>query len=277
MAERLQKFLASAGVASRRSAEQLIEDGRVAVNNQLVVEQGTKVDPRRDLVTVDGKLVERRDKASYYVLYKPTGVVTTLEDPQGRPTVADCFKGLGRRLFPVGRLDYDAEGALLVTDDGELAHRLAHPSFRVPRTYLAKVKGRPDEAALEKLRRGVRLEDGPVRPISVRVHARAEKNTWLAIVVAEGRPHLIKRLCASVDHPVVRLFRPSYAGVGIEGLRPGQMRPLRAAEVASLTAVAMGGAPPEPTVLRLPARRHRPSDPRVRPQQGGRKRGRGPR
>lgn len=266
MVERLHKFLARAGVASRRSAEKMIEGGRVAVNERIIVEQGTKVDPRKDRVTVDGKRVELRESAAYYVLYKPPSVVTTMEDPQGRPTVVDYLRDVPRRLFPVGRLDYDAEGALLLTDDGSLAHRLAHPSFRVPRTYLAKVKGRPDDATIDRLRRGVRLEDGPVKPISVNLHARAEKNTWLAIVVAEGRPHLIKRLCEAVGHPVVRLFRPSYAGVSVEGLRPGQLRPLRAAEVNSLMAVSAGAMAPERFALKLPARRHRARGSRPEPR-----------
>lgn len=277
MIERLQKFLARAGVASRRSAEQLIDQGRVAVNNRVVAEQGTKVDPKKDMVTVDGKLIEPRDAPSYYVLYKPPGVVTTMSDPEGRPTVGDYVKELGRRVFPVGRLDYDAEGALLVTDDGELAHRLAHPRFAVPRTYLAKVKGRPETDALERLRRGVQLEDGLAKPLSVQVHVRAEKNTWLAIVVAEGRSHLIKRLCAAVGHPVVRLFRPSYAGVDVEGLRPGQMRALSSAEINSLAAA--GAAPPDRSPLRLPARRHRAPDsglqsgsPRGPPRRGPKRR-----
>ncbi|MFZ5471804.1 MAG: pseudouridine synthase [Myxococcota bacterium] len=256
MPERLQKFLARAGVASRRHAEQLIVAGRVCVNNQKVITLGTKVEPGKDLVTVDGKLVEPPSAHTYAVLYKPPGVVTTLEDPQRRPTVKDYLKGFEARLFPVGRLDYDAEGALLVTDDGELAHRLMHPRYQVPRTYLAKVKGAPTEKTLEKLRGGVRLEDGMAKPLSAEVFEKAEKNTWLKLSVAEGRPHLIKRLCAAIGHPVVRLFRPSYAGVGVEGLRPGTLRVLTKAEVESLRAVAQGGPPPPERNFRLPARRH---------------------
>lgn len=254
-AERLQKYLARAGVASRRHAEELIQAGRVTVNNQVVTELGSKVEPGKDLVEVDGKLVSPPEEKAYYVLYKPVGVVTTLSDPQGRPTVADYLERAGRRLFPVGRLDYDAEGALLVTDDGELGHKLTHPSFQVPRTYLAKVKGRPDEATLEKLRGGVRLEDGMATPLSVRVFEAAERNTWLELVVSEGRPHLIKRLCAAVGHPVVRLYRPTYAGVGVDGLRPGEMRPLGSSEVKLLQEVAEGKEPPKGE-LRLPPRRH---------------------
>ncbi|AFE10162.1 ribosomal large subunit pseudouridine synthase B [Corallococcus coralloides DSM 2259] len=260
-AERLQKYLARAGVASRRHAEELITSGRVGVNNETVTELGSRVEPGVDLVTVDGKLVTPPEESSYYLLYKPVGVVTTLSDPQGRPTVASYVEETGRRLFPVGRLDYDAEGALLFTDDGALAHKLTHPSFQVPRTYLAKVKGAPDMPTLEKLRGGVRLEDGMATPVSVDVFEKAERNTWLKIVVAEGRPHLIKRLCAAVGHPVVRLFRPNYAGVGVEGLRPGELRPLKTAEVMQLTEVAEGRAQPNASDLKLPPRRHGRSAP----------------
>ncbi|QDE68891.1 pseudouridine synthase [Myxococcus xanthus] len=255
-AERLQKYLARAGVASRRHAEELITAGRVAVNNKTVTELGSRVEPGTDLVTVDGTLVTPPDESSYFLLYKPVGVVTTLSDPQGRPTVANYVEETGKRLFPVGRLDYDAEGALLFTDDGALAHKLTHPSFQVPRTYLAKVKGAPDVATLDKLRGGVRLEDGMATPVSVGVFEAAERNTWLKIVVAEGRPHLIKRLCAAVGHPVVRLFRPSYAGVGVEGLRPGELRPLKTSEVELLHEVSDGKTAPPTGELKLPPRRH---------------------
>ncbi|ATB33956.1 pseudouridine synthase [Melittangium boletus] len=255
MAERLQKYLARAGVASRRHAEELITSGRVTVNNEKVTELGSKVEPG-DLVSVDGSLVTPPEQSSYYLLYKPVGVVTTLSDPQGRPTVANYLEETGKRLFPVGRLDYDAEGALLVTDDGALAHKLTHPSFQVPRTYLAKVKGTPDAATLDKMRGGVRLEDGMATPVSVEVFERAERNTWLTIVVAEGRPHLIKRLCAAVGSPVVRLYRPSYGGVSVDGMRPGELRPLSDNQVRLLQDVADGKTSPTERELKLPPRRH---------------------
>lgn len=256
MTERLQKFLSRAGVASRRRAEELILAGRVKVNNQTVTELGTKVEPGQDLVQVDDRLVTVSEERAYYVLYKPAGYVTTLVDPEGRPTVADLIAPVGKRVYPVGRLDFDAEGALLLTDDGDLAHRLMHPSFLIPRTYLAKVKGTPDEPTLEKLRGGVRLEDGTARPLEAAVFEQAEKNTWLKLVVGEGRTHLVKRLCAAVGHPVVRLFRPHHAGVSVEGLKPGAVRPLSAEEVAALKDVAAGKAPLKEPSLRLPPRRH---------------------
>jgi 23S rRNA pseudouridine2605 synthase len=254
--ERLQKYLARAGVASRRHAEGLITAGRVKVNNQRVTELGVKVEAGKDLVTVDGELVAPTQARAYYILYKPPGVVTTLSDPQGRPTVGSLLEGkVKERVFPVGRLDYDAEGALLLTNDGELANTLMHPRYQVRRTYLAKVKGAPLAATLEKLRGGVRLEDGPFKPTSAEVFESAEKNTWLKLVVTEGRPHLIKRLCAAVGHPVVRLFRPFHASVGVEGLEPGRLRRLNAEEVVRVQSVGAGEKVTDP-LLRLPARRH---------------------
>jgi 23S rRNA pseudouridine2605 synthase len=255
---RLQKVLAQAGLASRRKAEALIAEGRVEVNGAIVRTLGTKVDPARDLIRVDGALLKEKERKVYYALYKPPEMVTTLSDPEGRATVADCLKGIEERVFVVGRLDWDAEGALIATNDGDLAHRLMHPRFGAQRTYLAKVKGQPDEATLAKLREGVRLEDGVARPESVEVQSPTPKNTWLKLVVTEGRSHLIKRLCAAIGHPVVRLFRPQYAGISVEGMAPGTYRPLTPEEIAALKRAAEGeGERPPSADLRLPARRHR--------------------
>ncbi len=255
MSERLQKFLARAGVASRREAEKLIASGRIAVNNRTVTALGSKVDADRDLVTFDGQLVNAPSELSYFILYKPSGVVTTLEDPQQRLTIADLVRGVNVRVFPVGRLDYDAEGALLLTNDGALAHRLTHPRFAVPRLYLAKVRGVPSTEAIARLRAGIRLEDGIAAAKSAELYQRAEKNCWITIVVSEGRPHLIKRLCAAIGHPVQRLFRPSHAGISAAGLRPGDWRRLSKQEVSALRKVAAGAVPP--TTVWLPPRRHR--------------------
>lgn len=255
---RLQKVLAQAGIASRRKAEALIAEGRVEVNGEVVRAQGVRVDPARDLIRVDGRLLELERKV-YYVLFKPPEVVTTLADPQGRATIAPLIAAIDERVFAVGRLDYDAEGALIVTNDGDLAHRLMHPSFGVPRVYLAKVKGVPGDAVLDQARRGLRLEDGPVTPIEIERGESAEKNTWLKIVLAEGRPHLVKRLCAALGHPVLRLYRPIYGGVSAEGLRPGQFRPLLPDEISLLK---NGGRRPVPKIadLKAPPRRHRAQD-----------------
>jgi 23S rRNA pseudouridine2605 synthase len=256
MQERLQKYLARAGLASRRAAELLITAGRVKVNGKIVRELGTKVDGVKDLVVVDGKPAVAPNEKTWLMLYKPTGVVTTLSDPQGRPTVGDFLKDGASRVFPVGRLDYDAEGALLLTDDGDVANKLMHPRHQVRRVYLAKVKGDPTDASLEKLRGGVRLEDGFAKPAEVTRFERADKNTWIRLVVTEGRPHLIKRLCAAIGHPVTRLYRPSHAGISVEGLRPGQVRQLTSDEVRRIAAVAEGKPGAETLLLKLPPRRH---------------------
>ncbi len=256
MTERLQKFLARAGVASRRAAETLITQGRVNVNGKSVTELGTKVEPA-DAVTVDGKPISVLADRAWYLLHKPAGVVTTMTDPQGRPTVRELLKTIERRVFPVGRLDYDAEGALLLTDDGEVSNRLLHPRYQVPRTYLVKVKGDPTDASLEKLRGGVRLEDGPAQPQKVERFDKAESNTWLLLVVTEGRPHLVKRLCEAIGHPVQRLFRPAQAGIAVGNLEPGELRQLTPEEVGRVRGVANGEAPQE-IELKLPPRRHRP-------------------
>ena len=233
-AERLQKFLASAGVASRRKAEELIVAGRVKVNSRTVTELGTKVEPGRDLVTVDGKLVSQSETRAYYLLYKPSGCVTTASDPEGRPTALAYLRGVKERVFPVGRLDWDAEGAILFTDDGELANRLAHPRYGHHRTYLVKVKGDPGPEQLLRMKTGVRLEDGPARALEAAVHERVEKNVWVRVVVEEGRFHLVKRLCEAVGLQVQRLFRPEFGGVTVEGLRAGKFRALSAPEVRKM-------------------------------------------
>ncbi len=237
--ERLQKVLARAGVASRRAAEQLIVAGRVSVNGKLVTELGTRVHPGRDEVRVDGKAILAEEPV-YYALHKPPKMITSLSDPEGRPCVGDLAREVDERIFPVGRLDWDAEGLLLLTNDGALANRLTHPRYGVPRTYDAKVRGAPSEAVLEALRAGVRLEDGMARPESVERVGRAKKNTWVRVVVAEGRPHLVKRLLEAVGHPVQRLRRVAYGGVLLERLEPGELRPLTAAEVRVLEASAKG-------------------------------------
>lgn len=256
MAERLQKFLARAGVASRRKAEELIQAGRVTVNSARVTELGTRVEPARDLVALDGRLVAAREEERYYLLYKPPGCVTTLSDPQGRPTAAEYLSDLGERVFPVGRLDYDAEGAVLFTTDGDLAHRLAHPRFGHARVYLAKVKGAPSPEQLERLLAGVRLDDGPARALEAEEHERAERNTWIRLVVGEGRYHLVKRLCEAVGLQVLRLFRPSFGGVSVQGLRPGQYRALEPSEVSALRRAVEPGAPRAASPLPRAARRH---------------------
>ena len=257
-AERLQKILAHAGVASRRKAEELIEAGHVSVNGKVVRELGSKADLDQDLIQVDGRTIRETQDKVYYVLYKPAGCVTTLSDPENRPTIKAYLEEIPERVYPVGRLDYDVEGALIVTNDGDLAFSMMHPRFGVRRTYLAKVHGVPAAEQLERLRRGVRLEDGRARALEADLHSRTPKNTWVRVVVAEGRQHLVKRLMGAVGAPVQKLHRADYGGIGVGGMRPGEVRELTRAEVQSLRAQAgkKAEASDRRAPVALPARRH---------------------
>jgi len=258
MLERLQKLLAHAGVASRRKAEELIAAGRVEVNGKVVLELGTKADAALDVIRVDGRTVAEPEDKVWLVLYKPAGCVTTLSDPEGRHTIKEYLRAVTERVYPVGRLDYDAEGALLVTNDGELAHQLMHPRFGVRRTYLAKVPGTPRPEQIDRLLKGVRLDDGRARALEAEPHSKTPRNTWVRVVVAEGRSHLVKRLLEAVGLPVQRLHRADYGGITVEGLRPGESRPLRRGEVESLRKQAgkKAGAAGRGRPVALPARRH---------------------
>jgi 23S rRNA pseudouridine2605 synthase len=243
--ERLQKVLARAGISSRRAAEKLIAEEKVLVNGRAVA-LGTKVVVGVDRVTLDGRLLELSPpELETYALNKPRLVLTTLSDPQGRPTVTSFVSDLTTRVFPVGRLDFDAEGLLLLTNDGDLAYRLTHPKFGVTRSYVATVAGTVDEATVERLRVGVELTDGMARPIGVEVRRRPPQGTELEIVVNEGRNHLIKRLCEAVGHEVSRLCRVEYGGIRLGALTVGQRRRLTADEVRRLREATE--VPPTPT------------------------------
>jgi 23S rRNA pseudouridine2605 synthase len=237
---RLQKVIASAGIAARRKAEAMIVAGRVTVNGQPARVLGAKVDPRRDEVRVDGKLIVDAEAPAYYLFYKPAGVLTAAQDERGLPVVSDYVKGLRARVFPVGRLDFAAEGAVLLTNDGAMAHKLTHGHRAGPRLFLAKVRGEPDEKTMALLRSGVRLEDGKAVPSEVRVEGRAEKNTWIKFVIEESRRDLIRRLCAAVGHPATRVFRPEFAGIRVDGLSPGEWRELTSDEIHHLKEVVAG-------------------------------------
>jgi pseudouridine synthase len=231
---RLQKFLAHAGIASRRASEDLIRQGRVTVNGRVVSEMGVTVDPSRDTVEYDGRPVRLPGRKHYLILNKPRGVISTLSDPQGRRTVKELLPPGQGRLYPVGRLDWDAEGVLLFTDDGELAHRLAHPRYGVERTYHVKVRGDLGEEILARVRRGPRLEDGETRPEGVRLLRRSKTSSWVAVTLREGRTHEVKRIFLAVGRPVQKLLRVSFAGLQLGRLRPGESRPLTALEVERL-------------------------------------------
>ena len=232
--ERLQKILSKAGVTSRRKAEGLILQGRVSVNGNIVRELGTKAVLGRDEIRVDGKAIKPETEKLVLALFKPKRCVTTLYDPQGRSTVADFVNEFPMRLYPVGRLDYDAEGLLLLTNDGELAHRLQHPSYKVPKTYLVKVRGHPPTEALARLQQGVNLEDGITAPAELKVMEDDQKATWLALTLREGRKHQVKRMCEAVGHPVLKLKRTKIGPIELDDLRPGEIRRLKSREVRSL-------------------------------------------
>ena len=231
--ERLQKVIARAGVASRRTAEELIVRGKVRVNGVVVRELGSKADPRRDRIEVDGRRIVR-ERPVYVLLHKPVRTVTTARDPEGRPTVVGLLRDVAARVFSVGRLDYDTSGALLLTNDGELAQVLAHPSSRVPRVYRVKVGGRISTEALDRLRAGVVLEDGPARAEDVFVVAATERTTSVQLTLREGRNRQIHRMMEAVGSRVRRLARVSFAGLAVDDLRPGAYRTLRDREVARL-------------------------------------------
>jgi 23S rRNA pseudouridine2605 synthase len=229
---RLNAFLARAGVASRRRADLLIRAGRVRVNGR-TGELSTVV-AKHDVVEVDGVRVERQP-LSYLLLHKPPDVVTTASDPHGRKTVVDLVPS-DPRVVPVGRLDVDTTGALLLTNDGDLAHRLAHPRYGVPKVYEAELEGTPTSDELELLRTGVELEDGVTAPAEVRVVGRSRRSGRLELTLHEGRKHQVKRMCEAVGHPVRQLHRVRYAGLDLHGLEPGEWRELTKDEVAALRA-----------------------------------------
>ena len=236
-AERIQKVLAAAGVASRRAVEEMVAEGRITVNGQ-PARLGQRVDPDADEVEVDGIPVGLRADLAYYLLNKPPGVVTTASDPQGRPTVVAMVPD-EPRVFPVGRLDADSEGLLLLTNDGGLTHRLTHPSFGVDKEYLAHVEGRPSRGALRRLREGVELDDGPAQAVAV---SHPEPSV-VRIVVHEGRNRLVRRMCEAVGHPVIRLVRTRIGPLADRKLPPGQWRELRPEEVRALERASVQSQP----------------------------------
>ncbi len=232
--ERLQKFLAHTGIASRRACEKLIAEGQVKVNGKTVREMGIKINPEIDIVEVGGKVVKDRAEKIYILLHKPKGYVTTMRDPQGRPKVTDLLKGLKTRVYPVGRLDFDTTGLLLLTNDGELTYALTHPKHQVGKTYVALVKGVPDQDKLKRFSKGLRLADGPTAPAKVKLLKKQGNNSQLEVTIHEGRNRQIRRMCETIGHPVLELKRVSMGFLNLEGLEPGQYRLLTKSEVKRL-------------------------------------------
>lgn len=230
--ERLQKYLAACGIASRRAAEVLIEDGRVTVNGE-IASLGCKVDPATDVVLVDGKPVGTEAHV-YLVLNKLPNTITTAKDTHGRTTVLDGLGEVGARVFPIGRLDLDVGGVLLLTNDGELANRLIHPRYQIPKVYLAWVWGRVTDGALERLRGGVELEDGMTAPAKASVSKHTAKQSLLRLQIHEGKNREVKRMCKAVGHPVASLTRIAFCGIQAGDLKPGEWRYLTEEEVGML-------------------------------------------
>lgn len=241
--ERLQKIIAQAGIASRRKSEELILSGKVEINGEVVTELGTKADPDEDIITVNGRPI-RSEKKVYLMLNKPKGVITSASDPEGRKIVSDYLKGIKERVYPVGRLDYDTEGLLLLTNDGEFAHLLTHPKHHVPKTYLATVKGIPHGTALDQLKKGIMLDDGMTHPAEVEYKdVDTEKNeAVIMITIHEGRNRQVRRMFEAINHPVTRLKRVSFGGLLLQNLKRGVYRHLTKEEVNNLIQLAQSAA-----------------------------------
>jgi pseudouridine synthase len=257
---RVQVALARAGLGSRRACDALVAQGLVTVNGK-VAELGTKADPAVDRILVRGKPLRAASRLRYVVLFKPRGLVTTVSDPEGRPTVMDLLAGIRERLHPVGRLDVQTDGLLLLTNDGPLTDALTHPRHGVTKTYLAKVSGELGANAVRRLADGIPLHGRRTAPIHVRTLKRAATSSWVEVVVREGRKHLVREVLLAVGHPVSKLRRVAFGPLRLKGLEPGQWRDLTPAEVDRLrrAATAAGGAAPRPG--RPPAPRRRPSRP----------------
>lgn len=245
---RLNQFLARCGVASRRGAEEVIREGRVTVNGERVTELAVLVDPERDSVKVDGERVRLPDRRVVFAFYKPKEVVSTLEDPEGRPSLKAFLPKGAKGLFPVGRLDFHSEGLLLLTNDGDLGFRLLHPRFHVPKVYEVKVKGNPAPEALDRLRRGIVLEGRRTLPVEIRrIPSRETRHTWLRVVMMEGRKNQLREMFFRIDHPVIKLKRVAMGPVRLGGLKPGAFRPLTPEETRDLQEAAASSRPlPEP-------------------------------
>jgi 23S rRNA pseudouridine2605 synthase len=251
-AERLQKIIAAAGIASRRKAEQLITSGLVTVNGQTVTELGSKADPAVDHIRVNGKHLRGAESKLYLMLNKPRGYVSTAHDPEGRKTVMDLVRSVGARVFPIGRLDYHSEGLLLLTNDGDLAQRLTHASFHVPKTYLVKISGKPPEAGLARLRAGISIHEQhngrtrQVRTAPARIELiRDAPNPWYQIVLTEGRNRQIHRMFEKIGHHVEKIKRTRYGPLELD-VEPGHFRSLTPGEVKRLQRGGSGVSPPKP-------------------------------
>jgi 23S rRNA pseudouridine2605 synthase len=231
MQERLQKVLAKAGIASRRGAEKLIRQGKVRVDGKVVTEMGTKVDPGTQAIECEGIALSSQEKKVYVLLHKPSGYLSTVDDPQGRPIVTDLLKNIKERVYPVGRLDLDTEGALLLTNDGELAQKILHPSHEVNKTYVAKVKGLPGKKKLDALSKGIELEGRKTWPADIEVLNTKVQSAIIRIIIHEGRKRQVRKMFEAIGHPVLELKRIAYGQLELGELRSGKYRFLTPADI----------------------------------------------
>lgn len=236
--ERLQKVMARAGVASRRSCEEMIVAGRVKVNGKIVTELGTRIDPAKDRIDISGEKLLLIDNKHYLALYKPRGYVSTVKDEKGRKNVIDLLDGFNGRVYPVGRLDYNSEGLILLTNDGDLTYALTHPKHHVQKTYLVRVDGVPTPKKLEQMAKGLVLEDGLTAPAQVNLVEIKDEKALLEITLFEGRNRQVRRMCEHIGHPVLRLLRTRVGNISLDGLRPGQYRNLNNKELELLKKLA---------------------------------------
>ena len=266
MQERLQKIIAHAGYASRREAEAMIREGRITVNGRTVTELGTRADPARDHIKVDGKLITRAEDHRYILIYKPKEVMTTVEDPQGRRTVVELVRGVRERIYPVGRLDYHSEGLVLLTNDGELAYKVSHPKNGSVKTYNLKVRGVPEERLIDKLRRGITIEGKrtlpcEIAPIKTTGRNAEEGNSWWEVKLREGRTQQIRKMFQAVGHPVSKLKRVAIGPIADPKLLPGVWRELTKHEVKLLATLkdVPAKAKPRRAAAKRPAAKKKPA------------------
>jgi len=231
---RIQKFLSTSGIASRREAEKLILEGRVSVNGKVVKELWTQIDPDKDIVTFDNKPVKKQEEKVLLILFKPTGCVTTLKDEKGRPSVSDLIKHIPFRVFPVGRLDFNTDGLLILTNDGEMAQLISHPRYGLEKTYLAKISGIPDQKILKKLEKGIMLDGEKTLPATLRMGKKLKNSCYIEMTIKEGKNRQVRRMFEAVGHPLRRLRRIAIGPLTLGDLRPGEYRFLTAREAASL-------------------------------------------
>ena len=238
MKERLQKIIAKAGICSRRAAETLIRDGKVTVDGKIVTEMGVKVDHRTQKIIADRVHVRFTEKKVYVLLNKPEGYVTTMSDPQGRPVVTSLVKSVNERIYPVGRLDFETKGALILTNDGDLAQRIQHPSFEVKKTYVARIQGKPTADEIKMLEDGVELEGKMTAPAQVKVYRMGKKDSVLEITIHEGRKHQVRKMCQTIGHHCVELTRIAYGNLNLGSLPSGKFRYLSTKDLARITKTA---------------------------------------